>query len=305
MIFVTGMACILGCAGTSAKISDAIASQPTPLAESEAKLKNAMLVADVGFAAPESVLYDERSDVYLVSNVVGAALDRDDQAFISRLRPDGTLEALKWIDSESPEIELDAPKGMTILGDTLYVADIQKVRVFDRVSGKPLRAIEVPQATFLNDIAAATDGSLYVSDSGLTRGFAPTGTDAVFRIDASERVSTLVRGESLGRPNGVLVAEDGVWIATFGTGEMYRVDAQGKRHDVKRLPKGSLDGIVAFNGRTYVSSWEASAIYRCDGDRAEEMFKALDAPADIGIDTRRSRLLVPLFLQNAVVVHQL
>ena len=32
------------------------------------------------------------------------------------------------------------------------------------------------------------------------------------------------------------------------------------------------------------------------------MADALDAPADIGIDTRRHRVLIPLFKQNKVVI---
>lgn len=271
----------------------------------EAELRNPMLVSNVGFAAPESVLHDEQADVYLVSNVVGSALDVDDQAFISRLRPDGTLEALKWIDAAREDVQLNAPKGMAIVGDALFVVDIDEVRVFDRVTGQPLRTIHVAGASFLNDVAAAADGSLLVTDSGLAAGFAPSGTDAVLRIDREGRVTTVIRGEALGRPNGLLVTEEGVWVSTFGTGEMYRLDAQGQRHDVKRLPKGSLDGIVAFNRRVYVASWEASAIYRADGERAEEVITKLDAPADIGIDVKRKRLLVPLFLEDAVMIHQL
>jgi sugar lactone lactonase YvrE len=263
------------------------------------------MISNVGFAAPESVLYDARADIYLVSNVEGSALDVDDQAFISRLRPDGTLEALRWIDSAHEDVTMNAPKGMAISGDTLFVADIQEVRAFDRVSGKPKRTIHVAGSTFLNDLAVAADGSLLVTDSGLATGFAPSGSDAVLRIDREDRVTTIIRGEDLGRPNGLLVTEDGIWVSTFGTGEMYRIDAQGKRRDVKRLPRGSLDGIVALDGRIYVSSWEASAVYRADGERAEEVVTELDAPADIGIDSRRRRLLVPLFLQNAVVIHQL
>lgn len=303
--FIVSSCSLTACGGGALPQPRQDATKSTSAIREDVKLENPLRVANVGFAAPESVLYDASADVYLVSNVDGSALDSDDRAFISRLRPDGTLEALKWIDAANDDVTLNAPKGMVLVGDILYVADIQQVRAFDRTTGKPVRTIELPGATFLNDIAAAKDGALLVSDSGLTTGFAPSGTDAIFRIDASYRVSAIVRAESLGRPNGLLVTDEGLWVATFGTGEMYRLDEQGERHDVRRLPKGSLDGIAALDGRIYVSSWEASAIYRCDGDRADEVVTDVDAPADFGIDTKRKRLLVPLFLENAVVIHQL
>ena len=49
------------------------------------------VVADVGFATPESVLHDEAADVYLVSNINGEPLEEDGNGFISRLSPDGDV----------------------------------------------------------------------------------------------------------------------------------------------------------------------------------------------------------------------
>ena len=60
-------------------------------------------VRDVGLKTPESALHDPRADVYLVSNIDGSLLERDDRAFISRVRPDGSVEKLKWIDAERPD----------------------------------------------------------------------------------------------------------------------------------------------------------------------------------------------------------
>ena len=41
----------------------------------------------MGFESPESVLYDELADLYLVSNVNGGLADADGNGFISRLGP--------------------------------------------------------------------------------------------------------------------------------------------------------------------------------------------------------------------------
>jgi len=115
-------------------------------------------VENVGLATPESVLHDTAADVYLVSNINGAPLEIDGNGFISRLSPDGTVIDLKWIDGKNPGTELNAPKGMAIVDDTLYVADISVVRRFNRVTGEYLGAVDIPGATFVNDLATTRDG---------------------------------------------------------------------------------------------------------------------------------------------------
>jgi hypothetical protein len=82
---------------------------------------------------------------------------------------------------------------------------------------------------------------------------------------------------------------------------MFRVDDKGKRSDITKLPKGSLDGIVKVGDSYLVSSWEGQAIYRGKlGGTAEAVLEQLKAPADIGYDKKRSRVLVPRFMDNAV-----
>ncbi|MCY4074567.1 MAG: hypothetical protein OXH04_03950, partial [Acidobacteria bacterium] len=92
-------------------------------------------VVVTGMATPESAVHDPEADVYLVSNINGGPGDVDDNGFITRLSPDGTITHLKWIDGEDPAVTLHAPKGSAIHGDRFYVADIDTVRVFDRTTG--------------------------------------------------------------------------------------------------------------------------------------------------------------------------
>jgi hypothetical protein len=294
-----------GCGGASK-------SAPQPKAQVHAKTEQAakkpeepFYIKDVGFQTPESVVYDARADLYLVSNVDGSPLDVDDLAFISRVRPDGSVEALRWIDATEPDVELNAPKGMAIAGDVLYVADIKVLRKFDRTSGKPLGNIELPGATFANDVCVDRAGNVYVSDSGIAVGFTPSGSDAIYRVSPSDEVSLLAKDVSLGRPNGLSVSGAGLWVATFGSGELYHLDEHGQKSDLHKLPKGSLDGVVEWKGRVFVASWEASAVYERQGDTFVERIAKIPAPSDIGLDDKRGRLLIPLFYDNTVVVYPL
>jgi sugar lactone lactonase YvrE len=262
-----------------------------------------IILKGVGFATPESVLHDQLTDLYYVSNINGNEIAKDDNGFISLVSPAGKVLALKWIDGAADSVTLNAPKGMGVTGGYLYVADIDVVRRFDRRTGGPRGEIPIPGATFLNDIAATEDGSVYVTDSGLragASGLEPSGTDAVYRIRPDGRLDTLARGEALGHPNGIAISGDSVWVVSYGSGELYRV-AGGKKTDVQKLPKGGLDGLVLFAGQAYVSSWEGGSIFRGKvGGPLTEILNGLDAPADIGHDLWRDKLLIPLFNRNEV-----
>lgn len=293
-----------------------------------------LVVAKAGLRVPESVLYDPQADVYIVSNIDGSPLAKDDNGFLTRLDPTGKVRVTRWVNGRRAEVQLNAPKGMAIQGDTLYVADIDVVRRFDRQTGAPRGVIEIPGATFLNDLAAGPDGSLYVSDSG----FGPkgnTGTDAVWRIEPAPKrglaapiVHQVVAGTDLAHPNGLAVtgrkaalASPGnssgwdltVWVVSFGGDTLRAFGPRGEPRGVARLPAGGLDGLVAFHGTLdggtfLVSSWKAQAVFRgtLKGGKLvgafEPVFEHLRAPADIGWDTKRQRLLVPRFEEDAVQI---
>jgi hypothetical protein len=262
-------------------------------------------VTDVGFSTPESVLHDPEADVYLVSNIAGGPLDKDGNGFISRISPDGDVLDLRWIDGTSDGVTLNAPKGMAIQGSTLYVADIDCLRMFDRETGSPLGEACPSTAAFLNDVAPAPDGSsVFFTDSGLDASFASTGDDAVYRLGDDGRITVLVREAGLGAPNGVAVGSRGIFVVTFMSGEVFRLDAEGNRTDVMPPSERQLDGVEMMDdGGFLMSSWGDQAVYRVGGDGSvSTVLSGVEAPADIGLDRTRNRLLVPLFNANEVRV---
>jgi sugar lactone lactonase YvrE len=281
------------------------ASEAPAAPAAPAKPAPALSLHDQGFNTPESVLYDAKNDVYLVSNINGSPTATDNNGYISRVAPDGSKVEAKWIEAGKNGVKLDAPKGSVIVSGTLYVADITRLRTFDADSGKPKGDIALPGCTFANDVASGPDGKVYVSDSGIKfddKGNpVPTKSDAVYVVDKG-KAKTLAKGDDLGHPNGLLWSGDALWVVTFGTGEIYSLDKAGKKADAQKLPKGALDGIVALADGTYlVSSWEASGVYRGKpGGDWTLALTDLKAPADIGYDTKRSRVLVPLFMDSAV-----
>jgi len=261
-----------------------------------------------GISTPESVLYDEANDRYLVSNINGKPDGVDNNGYISELSPEGKVLKEKFISGGAGKVKLDAPKGSGVSAGILYVADISFVRLFDLKTGLPKGEIAVPGATFLNDISVAKDGRVFVSDSGTKtgpNGFEPTGTDAVYVIEKG-KLKTVAKGKELGGPNGLLAVANGVLVNTFSTNEVYRLDEKGEKHDVTKVPTGLLDGMLLVGDSLWVSSWQGSAIYRGSvGGKFEVAFAELKGPADFGYDSKRKRVLVPRFLENAVEVYDL
>jgi sugar lactone lactonase YvrE len=269
-----------------------------------------VVLKDVGFKTPESVLYDPEQDVYFVSNINGKPVEADGNGFISKVSPEGKVLELKWIDGTKKGSTLDAPKGLAVFGDTLYVADLNVIRLFDRKTGASKGKIAAVGSTFLNDVAAAPDGTIYVSDSGLKagkEGLDPTGTDAVYKIGKSRRADKLIASKELSGPNGLLADDKGVWAVTFGTDALYRVGLDGKKEPNQKLPVGSLDGIVKLpDGSLLVSSWASSSVLRGTvGGPFETVIKDVKSPADIGYDTKRNVVLIPLFTLDSVQLQKL
>lgn len=251
--------------------------------------------------------HDPAADIYLVSNINGNPTGADDNGFISRVTPAGQVQTLKWIDGASASVTLNAPKGMAIAGDTLYVADITVVRMFDRTTGQAKGAVTIPGAAFLNDVAAGPDGSVYVTDTGVNPDFSPNGKDAVYRIKDGA-LSTVAKSTTLKNPNGITMLPNGrLFVVTFTQdGVTYELSTAGAQSQMRNLPQGQLDGVEAISGQVLlVSSWAAGAVYRVTGAAAEVVVPNVPSPADIGYDRGRDRVLIPLFQGNQVKIQPL
>lgn len=162
-----------------------------------------------GLRQPESVLYDPVRDVFYISNMDGAPATKDGTGFITRLRADGTVEDLRWIDGGRNGVTLDAPRGMAIIGDVLWIADIDVVRAFDAQSGAPLTQIDLAPlgARFLKDVTAGPDRMVYVTATVLPADAGagdPTARNRIFRVELGGRASVVLNFERLKQPNGIV-----------------------------------------------------------------------------------------------------
>ena len=83
---------------------------------------------------------------------------KDGVGFISKVSPHG-----KMIKAESVK-GLDAPKGLVMNGDKLYVSDVDQLVEIDVTKGQVTNSWKAEGSKFLNDTAVNSTGRVYVSD---------------------------------------------------------------------------------------------------------------------------------------------
>lgn len=286
-----------------AETPPAASAEPAPKVE-EPKAPTAAWKVTEGISTPESVFYDAVGDRFFVSNINGKPTDLDNNGYIVELSGDGKVVKAKLIEGGKDKIKLDAPKGLGLANGVLWVSDVTVVRKFDVKTGAPKGEIAIKDSTFLNDLAIAPDGRVFVADSGMkpgATGFDPTGTDAVYVIDKAGKVKALAKSKDLNGPNGLVFVGKDVIVNTFGSNEIYTLDDKGTKQNVTKVPTGGLDGLVSVGDALYVSSWQGSAIYKGKlGATFEPVLQGLKGPADFGFDSKRNRIVVPRFMENAV-----
>jgi sugar lactone lactonase YvrE len=267
-----------------------------------------------GFSTPESVLHDSTQDIYFVSNINGSPTAKDNNGFISRVRPDGAVENLKFIEGGRAGVTLNAPKGLAVLGDTLWVTDIDVVRAFNARTGALLDSVKLDTAgaVFLNDVTVATTGAIYLTDTGIrfddVGNVLHPGPDRVFRIGPDRKVTVAARGDSLGWPNGITVDAVGrrFIIVSFGPAKTVLAWKPGDRAPrVIAKGAGGFDGVEMAGARILVSSWADSTVSAYETGQEVKVITGVPSPADIGYDAKRNRVLIPILAGNRVEIWQL
>lgn len=286
---------LIACSGSDSGDTSATTAGATP--------DSARLVASPsGFTAPEAVRYDPDQDVYFVSNWgTGSAEAKDNNGFISRMRPDGAMDSLRFIAGGARGATLHSPRGMTVVGDTLWIVDADAVRGFNRRTGAPLATINFSKFRlgFLNDIAATPD-ALYVTD---------TGTDHIYRI-ARGAITVALHDSVLGGPNGITWDEgqSRLVVVPYGGDSVIRSWTAGNAvmTEIGRSVGAKFDGVEVLSGdRVLVASQGDSSIHLFAAGRGKPIIKTGGAPADIAVDTKRNRVAIPFVDRNLVEIWQL
>lgn len=253
-----------------------------------------------GFSGPEAVRYDPDQDVYFVSNFNGGGNDRDSNGFISRISAEGTIDSLRFM-TGTEAYPLHAPRGMYITGDTLWAADVDGVHGFRRQTGEQLLFVDFTEMDpgFLNDIAADSEGNLYVTD---------TGTSQLYKI--ADGTPSVAADSLPAPPNGITVGpESGEMILAPWGGDLSFPYFNPSNLELNEFTVsesgGNFDGIEFVNERLIAASQNDSSLHVLFEGSDHILINVPGRPADIGIDTQRNRVAVPYIALDRVDVWQL
>jgi sugar lactone lactonase YvrE len=246
--------------------------------------------SDTLLRVPESVLFDKKANILYVSNIDGKSDEKDGKGFISRLGTDGKIIDLKWVEG------LDAPKGMALVKNLLYVADLTSVAIVDIQKGALTQRIEIDGAQFLNDVAASPGGDVYVSDSALGR----------IHLIRDGKATLYFESADLKRVNGLLYLKDGLYVADAGNGMHYKLSAEKQLNKFSETSQGA-DGIVMTDKGDYiVSSWGGEIFFVSADGKSTKMLDTKDKKlnsADVDYDVKTRTLFVPTFFGNTVMAY--
>lgn len=182
----------------------------------------------------------------------------------------------------------DAPKGMAIVGNRLFVSDITKLRIVDLDTGKIVETLAPEKAFFLNDVTASESGEVFVTDMLANR---------IYRY-ADGKIELWLESSDLKTPNGILAEAGKLVVGSWGEGlhpdfstdhpgGLVSVDTTTKV--VTPFPKATgfanVDGIVSFSGSIYVTDYLKGTLYRIpEGQAPKAVAQFKPGSADIGSD---------------------
>ncbi|MGQ0643494.1 MAG: SMP-30/gluconolactonase/LRE family protein [Gemmatimonadaceae bacterium] len=256
---------------------------------------------------PESARYDADLDAFFVSNIRGIPSAKDNNGYIARVdatKPDSFTVLVR---GGQGGVTLHAPKGIAIQGDTLWVADIDVIRGFNKRTGASVGTISFsPTPRFLNDVATGPDGEIYVTDTSIqisgsgTRYF---GQDKLFVVKGREARVLLEGQAKLAQPNGIAWDSQGrrLLMAPFGGQSITSITTENLQPIPIAGGVGGYDGIeILPDGRVLVTSWQDSTVNVIVDGALRRVIANVDGPADIGIDTKRMVLALPRFSAGTV-----
>ncbi|MBI9068370.1 MAG: hypothetical protein JEZ09_13835 [Salinivirgaceae bacterium] len=237
---------------------------------------------------PESVLFDD--SIIYVSNINGKPTEKNEMGYLSKLSVDGEIINQKWI------IGLNAPKGMAVFENLLYVTDIDRIAVIDRVDGKILNFIPIENAKFLNDATVNEKGLVAFSDL----------QDNTIYLVENNIVSILVKNEILQNVNGLWWGNDALYAGTINA--VVKIDVNTGEIIKYIEGTGGIDGIEKVAGNSFIiSDWSGKVQLISPQENPIVLFdttKDKINAADIEYSTKNNILYVPTFYAKSVVAYK-
>ena len=260
------------------------------------------------FDAPDQCVWHAPSRTWFVSNLGGGiSLAKDGYGWITRLDENGKVIEPFWIGLVE---RMHAPSGMVATDRYLYVCDREGVHQIDIAARKISKFYPIPQGKFINDIAMADNGDLYVSDF-----FA----DRIYRVSPeSGVVEVWLETKRLEAPDGLYIDAGKLIVASWGVltgpetfntskkGDLLKIDLKTKKIEVLSKEAGNLEGITKAGDNYYVTDWAAGKLLKIHAEtgRVGELLTGLRNPTDPGYAPELGVLAFPQHTGDQVLFLQ-
>ncbi len=237
------------------------------------------------YKTPESVIYNPKKNELYVSNINGNPNRFDANGFISKMDKDGNVIQREWITG------LNAPKGMAIWQNYLFVTDIDRIVKIDIDSSKIVGSYKLQNAKFLNDMTVDASGNIYISDMIGNK---------IYKFKDGKAQVWIASG--LNSPNGMEC--DNRYLYIGNGGYLLQVNLQTKETKMLYNKTGVIDGLKKDKyGNFLVSDWLGNISLLANGKRtiikkAKPKINAAD------FELINDTLYVPTFIANSVEIYK-
>jgi len=270
----------------------------------------------------ESCSYDPERGVIVVPNRGVPQNVQVNNAWISFINHDGSVNTARWIGVQSPAdranltppLVLNEPYGSDIANGMLYVADrdggttpndtsVAVVRRFDMKTGAPAGEFRVARSTWFNDLAVARDGTVYATQTGDRSATPDPSTWQVWKITPDGSASIFVQGAPLRQPNGVALDSQGnIVVVNTGDNAVVTFSPAGKLLKTENAAQAGNDGLVIMrDGTKYVSSVLNGGVSRIrPGKPAELIARNIPSAASMCYDAGANQLVIPMNANNGL-----
>jgi hypothetical protein len=271
----------------------------------------------------ESCSYDSQRGVIVVPNRGVPQTVQTNNAWISLLNHDGSVHTARWVGVQNagearalltPPLVLNEPYGSDISNGILYLADrdggttpadpsVAVIRKFNLQTGAPAGEVRVERSPWINDIAVASDGTIYATNTGVGGATPDPATWQVWKITPQGVASVFVQGAPLRQPNGIALDGQGnIVVVNIGTPDVLTFAPDAKLLKTETAAQSGNDGLVIMpNGTKYVSSVLNGGVSRMrPGQPADLIARNIPNAASMCYDAGANQLVIPMNPNNGL-----